>query len=45
MCFLCGYQTAERERALRQEGMYVADHSPDLSDKEGGQGGSGISER
>ncbi|AQK57916.1 Plant UBX domain-containing protein 8 [Zea mays] len=37
--------TAERERALRQEGMYVADHSPDLSDKEGGQGGSGISER
>jgi len=38
-------ETAERERALRQEGMYVADHSPDLSDKEGGQGGSGISER
>ncbi|CAD6264964.1 unnamed protein product [Miscanthus lutarioriparius] len=38
-------ETAERERALRQEGMYVADHSPDLSDKEGDQGGSRINER
>nr|CAB3481638.1 unnamed protein product [Digitaria exilis] len=27
-------ETAERERALRQEGMHVVDHSPDLSDKE-----------
>jgi len=33
-------ETAERERALRQEGIYAADHSPDLSDKEGDQGGS-----
>ncbi|KAG2585549.1 hypothetical protein PVAP13_6KG397500 [Panicum virgatum] len=27
-------ETAERERALRQEGTHVVDHSPDLSDKE-----------
>nr|AWA45175.1 hypothetical protein SS84K11_000002 [Saccharum spontaneum] len=38
-------ETAERESALRQEGLYVADHSPDLSDKEGDQGGSRINER
>ncbi|OEL31245.1 Plant UBX domain-containing protein 8, partial [Dichanthelium oligosanthes] len=39
-------ETAEQERALRQEGMHVADHSPDLSDnKEDTEGASGMIER
>ncbi|CAL5004878.1 unnamed protein product [Urochloa decumbens] len=38
-------ETAERERALRQEGMHVADHSTDLSDKEDTEGASGMIER
>ncbi|RCV32160.1 hypothetical protein SETIT_6G235700v2 [Setaria italica] len=38
-------ETAERERALRQEGMHVTDPSPDLSDKEDTEGTSGMNER
>ncbi|KAJ1269504.1 hypothetical protein BS78_07G217100 [Paspalum vaginatum] len=38
-------ETAELERALHQEGMHVADHSPDSSDKEDFQGASGMIHR
>ncbi|CAO2190412.1 unnamed protein product [Urochloa humidicola] len=38
-------ETAERERALRQEGMHEADHSTDLSDKGDTEGASGMIER
>ncbi|CAO2207496.1 unnamed protein product [Urochloa humidicola] len=38
-------ETAERERALRQEGMHVEYHSTDLSGKEDTEGASGMIER
>jgi hypothetical protein len=38
-------QAAERERLLRQEGMYVVDNSSDLSDKEDIEGTSETVER
>lgn len=38
-------ETAELERTLRQEGMHVAGHSPDSSDKEDIKGASGVIER